>query len=173
MHVIFSVYVCAHLPLITKAMYLTSLYQSSSTLADLWGSGERRQNWRILFLKVKFDYFCNFAVSLTNNFRSVLFICAWSAALSLTFDNYFTSIIPCTGPSSISWYSSISLPESTIQDLEGGVGSRLCNTQLSLISLVLVGLLMYCINLIISLYRIFDKVKLSATSVRGARNASV
>ncbi|TFL06605.1 hypothetical protein BDV98DRAFT_647638 [Pterulicium gracile] len=113
------------------------------------------------------------SAKLAHTLFEVLFICAWSAALSLTFDNYFTSIIPCTGPSSISWYSSISLPESTIQDLEGGVGSRLCNTQLSLISLVLVGLLMYCINLIISLYRIFDKVKLSATSVRGARNASV
>ena len=37
--------------------------------------------------------------------------------------------------------------------------------QLALICLVGIGLLMYCFNLIISLYRIFEKVKYQSTMV--------
>src|SRR5258708_6428250 len=32
---------------------------------------------------------------LAHTLSEVLFICAWSAALSLCFDNFFTSLIPC------------------------------------------------------------------------------
>ncbi|KAJ6610111.1 hypothetical protein B0H10DRAFT_2062148 [Mycena sp. CBHHK59/15] len=47
------------------------------------------------------------SAKLAHTLFEVLFICAWSAALSLCCDNFFTSIIPCTPSSSISWYSSI------------------------------------------------------------------
>lgn len=90
-----------------------------------------------------------------------MFICAWSAALGLSFDNFFTSLIPCASPSSISWYNTVPRPKADIPGLNGstGVGGKLCNEQVALICLVGVGLIMYCFNLVISLYRIFEKVK--------------
>ncbi|KAJ8495046.1 hypothetical protein ONZ45_g13013 [Pleurotus djamor] len=39
---------------------------------------------------------------LAHTLSEVAFICAWSAALSLAFDNFFTSLIPCASPSHIS-----------------------------------------------------------------------
>ncbi|KIM85346.1 hypothetical protein PILCRDRAFT_817350 [Piloderma croceum F 1598] len=99
---------------------------------------------------------------LAHTLIEVLFICAWSAALSLSFDNFFTSLVPCAAPSSIAWYNRLPRPQSPMMDLgrhEGGVGDRVCDDQAALISLVGVGLVMYCINLIISLFRIFEKVK--------------
>ena len=103
------------------------------------------------------------SMKLAHTLSETLFICAWSAALSLTFDNFFTAIIGCAPPSSISWYNQITRP---IPDLpigrssnEGGPADTLCDDQLALICLVGVGLIMYCTNLIISLFRIFEKVK--------------
>ncbi|KAI0051726.1 hypothetical protein FA95DRAFT_1484724 [Auriscalpium vulgare] len=92
----------------------------------------------------------------------VLFICAWSAALSLCFDNFFTSLIPCASASQISWYSQLPRPQSPFNNIDrsdGGPGESLCDDQLALICLTGVGLLMYCFNLVISLFRIFEKVK--------------
>lgn len=99
---------------------------------------------------------------LAHTLTEVLFICAWSAALSLSFDNFFTSLVPCAAPSSTAWYNRLPRPQSPMMDLgrhEGGVGDRVCDDQTALICLVGVGLIMYCINLIISLFRIFEKVK--------------
>jgi hypothetical protein len=108
---------------------------------------------------------------LTHTLGEVLFICAWSAALSLSFDNYFTSLIPCAGPSSIAWYNQLPRPTSPMMDLgrhAGGVGDRICDHQVMLIILVGVGLIMYCINLVISLFRIFEKVKYHPRAPIGA-----
>ena len=91
----------------------------------------------------------------------VVFICVWSAALAVSFDNYCTSDIPCAGPSSIAWYSSLPRPPS----LQSAVGDEICDEQLALICLVGVGLTMYCSNLIINLFRIFERVKYHPTSV--------
>ncbi|KAG6860116.1 hypothetical protein C0995_015554 [Termitomyces sp. Mi166 len=96
---------------------------------------------------------------LTYTLSEVLFICAWSAALSISFDNFFTSLIPCASASSISWYNELPRPPSTLQNTEHGVGDRICDYQLALICLVAIGLLAYCTNLVISLFRIFEKVK--------------
>ncbi|KAJ6604765.1 hypothetical protein DFH09DRAFT_1019072 [Mycena vulgaris] len=96
------------------------------------------------------------SAKLAHTLSEVLFICAWSAALSLCFDNFFTSIIPCTSASSISWYSTIPRAQSGSDP----VGEdRRCDDQLALICLVGFGLLAYCTNLVISLFRIFEKVK--------------
>ncbi|PIL31625.1 hypothetical protein GSI_06327 [Ganoderma sinense ZZ0214-1] len=91
----------------------------------------------------------------------VVFICAWSSALALCFDNFFTSLIPCASASDISWYSQLPRPaaQNGVNGFEGGVGDTLCDDQVALICLVGVGLLMYCFNLFISLFRIFEKVK--------------
>lgn len=97
---------------------------------------------------------------LAHTLVEVVFICAWSAALALSFDNFFTSIIPCASPASTSWYNQIPRPPSNLGiNGSNGVGGMLCNEQVALICLVGVGLIMYCFNLVISLYRIFEKVK--------------
>ncbi|KAJ7181778.1 hypothetical protein C8R43DRAFT_970421 [Mycena crocata] len=93
---------------------------------------------------------------LAHTLSEVLFICAWSAALSLCFDNFFTSVIPCASAGSISWYSTIPRPQS---DSDPVSDDRRCDDQLALICVVGFSLLAYCSNLIISLYRIFEKVK--------------
>lgn len=99
------------------------------------------------------------SAKLTHTLSETLFICAWSAALSLCFDNFFTSSIPCAPSSSISWYSQLHRAQSSIPSIEGSIGDQLCDSQVALICLVAFGLLTYCINLIISLFRIFEKVK--------------
>lgn len=43
----------------------------------------------------------------------------------------------------------------------------MCDHQMALIVLVGIGLLMYCFNLVISLYRIFEKVKYHHTPAWG------
>ncbi|KAJ7070920.1 hypothetical protein C8F01DRAFT_1108340 [Mycena amicta] len=93
---------------------------------------------------------------LAHTLSEVLFICAWSAALSLCFDNFFTSVIPCSSEKNISWYSTIPRPTSQSDPVND---DKRCDDQLALIVLVGIGLLAYCTNLIISLYRIFEKVK--------------
>ena len=93
---------------------------------------------------------------LAHTLLETLFICAWSAALSLCFDNYFTSVIPCSEEGN-EWYNELP-PPPTIPDV-GSFGPRICKNQLALICLVGFGLVMYCMSLIISLYRIFEKVK--------------
>ena len=102
------------------------------------------------------------SAKLAHTLLEVCFICAWSAALSLCFDNFFTSLIPCASISSTSWYNQLPRPNLNLPSLgrgEGGVGDTICDDQLILICLVGVGLIMYCINLVISLFRIFEKVK--------------
>lgn len=99
---------------------------------------------------------------LAHTLIEVVFICAWSAALALSFDNFFTSPIPCASASSVSWYNQLPRPPPPpIPGINGstGIGGRLCDNQIALICLVGVGLIMYCFNLVISLYRIFEKVK--------------
>ncbi|KIP12458.1 hypothetical protein PHLGIDRAFT_97789 [Phlebiopsis gigantea 11061_1 CR5-6] len=102
---------------------------------------------------------------LAHTLVEVVFICAWSAALALSFDNFFTSVIPCASPAATRWYSDIQPATKDLNNMlpgfngHTGVGGMLCNEQLALICLVGVGLIMYCFNLVISLYRIFEKVK--------------
>ncbi|KIK96375.1 hypothetical protein PAXRUDRAFT_826044 [Paxillus rubicundulus Ve08.2h10] len=106
---------------------------------------------------------------LAHTLLEVCCICAWSAALSLCFDNYFTSLIPCAPPKSTAWYSQLPQPRLNLPSLDnGGIGTTICDNQLVLICLVMVGLIMYCINLVISLFRIFEKVKYHAGTRRRA-----
>ncbi|CCL98982.1 uncharacterized protein FIBRA_00990 [Fibroporia radiculosa] len=66
----------------------------------------------------------------------VVFICAWSAALALSFDNFFTSLIPCASDSNISWYSELPRPMiAGLTNNEGTVGDSICDDQLALICL--------------------------------------
>src|ERR1700761_7076856 len=100
-----------------------------------------------------------------------LFICAWSASLSLFFDNIFTSPLECTPLDSTAWYSELNPPVNPLTQnasrAEGSPTDQICDGQSALIALVAVGLLSYCFNLVISLFRIFEKVKYHTYSIRG------
>jgi hypothetical protein len=112
------------------------------------------------------------SAKLAHTLSEVLFICAWSASLSLCFDNFFTSLIPCASASSLTWYNELPRPEFNLPDLDGSAGKELCESQLALICLVGVGLVAYCTNLVISLYRIFEKVKLTPRPHRDGHHTS-
>ena len=97
------------------------------------------------------------SAKLAYTLSETLFICAWSAALSLCLDNFFTSPIPCAPASSILWYSQLARPQLPPHSVD--MGDQICDDQVALICLVAFGLLTYCFNLIISLFRIMEKVK--------------
>jgi hypothetical protein len=103
---------------------------------------------------------------LAHTLSEVVLICAWSAALSLCFDNFFTSLIPCSSPSEMAWYNQLPRPPSTVPNFEGALGDQICDNQLVLICLVGIGLMAYCANLVISLFRIFEKVKYHPAQLR-------
>jgi hypothetical protein len=102
---------------------------------------------------------------LLHTLLEMLFICMWSASLSLTFDNFFTSRLGCAPTWTTRWWNHLpSPPPLTGQgQLEGGTADHICDAQLALICLVFFGLALYCGSLIISLFRIFEKVKSHGT----------
>ncbi|TIA72053.1 hypothetical protein E3P91_02172 [Wallemia ichthyophaga] len=90
----------------------------------------------------------------------LVFICFWSAELSLVFDNYFTSLLSCSTKSA--WWSNVTqanerTTDSLINEIEQGT---MCNYLGALIGLVFVGMVLYLVNLIVSLYRIYERVRL-------------
>lgn len=102
------------------------------------------------------------SMKLIHTLSDTFFVCAWSAALALCFDNYFTSVIGCAPRSASSWYNQLPRPVPPVPNLgrgEGEPGDYICDHQVVLIALVFIGLIMYCSNLFISLFRIFEKVK--------------
>jgi hypothetical protein len=58
------------------------------------------------------------------------------------------------------------VPDPLGSGVEGTTSERLCDLQIVLISLVFVGLILYCMNLVISLFRIMEKVKYHTPSQR-------
>ena len=86
----------------------------------------------------------------------LLFISLFSAILSLAFDNLFNSPLGCTSSAS-QRFSSIpaSLGSSMVEDT---FADSLCGRQTALVTLVFVSLGLYLAVLVVSLFRIFDKV---------------
>ncbi|CUA75554.1 hypothetical protein RSOLAG22IIIB_05952 [Rhizoctonia solani] len=102
------------------------------------------------------------SAKLIHTLSEVFFICMWSASLSLCFDNYFTTPLACTPISSTSWWNELPAAENAMANDEQTdplLVDQLCSRQLALICLVFFGLSLYCWNLVISLFRIFEKVK--------------
>jgi len=85
----------------------------------------------------------------------------WSAELSLAFDNYFTTRLACSPVWITRWWGTGITPQPISDEgpNEGGPVDQLCDEQLALICLVFFGLLWYCGSLVISLFRIFEKLK--------------
>lgn len=98
------------------------------------------------------------STKLAHTLSETVFICLWSAALALAFDNFLTSRIPCSDKDDTAWYSQLPMPP-PLPDLDPAGAHLICKDQLALIVLVGIGLIMYCFNLVISLFRIFEKVK--------------
>lgn len=88
----------------------------------------------------------------------LIFICLWSAELSLTFDNYFTSTLVCIPYESP--YVGPRFPPGDRPDPLRNPGRKpyICRLQGTLIGLVFVSLLAYVIALTVSLFRIFVRV---------------
>ena len=123
------------------------------------------------------------SAKLAHTLSEVVFICAWSAELALCFDNYITSPLNCAPRSTIKWYSELPYSDplgnnsnyeplcysviahnsSFFTSAAAGGAARdthlLCAHQRDLISVVVVALLLYVTNLVISLFRIFEKLK--------------
>jgi len=102
------------------------------------------------------------SAKLTHTLSEVFFICMWSASLSLCFDNYFTTPLQCTPISATNWWNELPPSENSLADdgiTDPFLIGQLCRRQLALICLVFFGLSLYCWNLVISLFRIFEKVK--------------
>ncbi|KAH7325491.1 hypothetical protein B0J17DRAFT_632958 [Rhizoctonia solani] len=102
------------------------------------------------------------SAKLIHTLSEVFFICMWSASLSLCFDNYFTTPLLCTPISATSWWNELPPVENDVADydsIDPSLVDQLCSRQLALICLVFFGLTLYCWNLVISLFRIFEKVK--------------
>jgi len=91
----------------------------------------------------------------------VVLICAWSAALSLCFNDFLTSELRCAPRSVNNWWNNLPAFANPLADKmrEGQAGNELCDLQIALICLAYVTLLSYCSNLVISLFRIIEKVK--------------
>ncbi|PWY97322.1 hypothetical protein BCV70DRAFT_202977 [Testicularia cyperi] len=88
----------------------------------------------------------------------LVFICLWSAELSLTFDNYFTSTLICVAYGS-PYVGPRERPSDQLSPLQNPSRQPyLCRLQGTLIGLVFVSLLAYVIVLTVSLFRIFVRV---------------
>lgn len=88
----------------------------------------------------------------------LIFICLYSAILSLVFGDLFTSSLECT-----SWtpYRRYNLPPpSTVgnSDVDGTVADSICQEQIAQSVLIFLAVVFYICVLVISLWRIFAKV---------------
>lgn len=103
---------------------------------------------------------------LFHTLSETVFICLWSAALSLTFDNYFTSGLRCAPLSSTRWWDQLPSPPNPLGgvNVEGSLSDNLCDHTLALIVLIFFGLITYILSLGVSLFRIFEKVKYSGAN---------
>lgn len=101
------------------------------------------------------------SAKLLHTLLEVVFICAWSASLALCFNDFFTTPLECGPRTADRWWSNLPLmPNELAERLKGtGEGRELCREQLALICLAFVTLASYCSNLVISLFRIIEKVK--------------
>jgi hypothetical protein len=101
------------------------------------------------------------SAKLLHTVSEMVFISMWSASLSLCFDNYFTSPLRCAPEHATFWWNRIERT-AKIPTNEESIGDIICEDQVALIGVVFAGVVLYCCNLTISLFRIFEKVKYQA-----------
>ena len=105
-------------------------------------------------------------VKLWFTLAELFFITLWSSILSLSFDNLFHSALSCTNFSPYERYDN--LPDRVIELSSGGEGgdflNEICEKQVALITVVACSLCLAVGVLIVSLFRIFDKVARKSVS---------
>ncbi|BGP14995.1 hypothetical protein JCM10213_007202 [Rhodosporidiobolus nylandii] len=87
----------------------------------------------------------------------LVFICLYSAILSLAFDDLFTSSLECTNWTPYSRYSNPPAQTGTA-DVEGSLADSICAQQSAQVAFIFASVLFYLAVLIVSLWRIFAKV---------------
>ncbi|GAA5868197.1 hypothetical protein JCM8547_003373 [Rhodosporidiobolus lusitaniae] len=88
----------------------------------------------------------------------LLFICLYSAVLSLAFDDLFTSSLKCTNWTPYSRYNEPPAATGTA-DVEGTLANSICSQQIAQVVFLFVSVVFYVAILCISLFRIFAKVQ--------------
>ncbi|GAA5909739.1 hypothetical protein JCM5296_005777 [Sporobolomyces johnsonii] len=84
-------------------------------------------------------------------------ICLYSSALSLTFDDLFTSSLECTAYTPYARYNTPPLATGTA-NIEGTLADSICSQQIAQVVFIFLSVISYLVVLIISLFRIFAKV---------------
>ncbi|KAJ9103837.1 hypothetical protein QFC21_002299 [Naganishia friedmannii] len=98
----------------------------------------------------------------------LFFIALWSSCLSLTISDYMSSPLQCSSLNP--WWTTgtytITLPEVITKSHQK---DKMCDRQAALIGFVLFTLIMYVINMVISLFRIFERLSTVAKSYEKSR----
>ncbi|KAJ9097821.1 hypothetical protein QFC19_006689 [Naganishia cerealis] len=98
----------------------------------------------------------------------LFFIALWSSCLSLTISDYMSSPLQCSTANP--WWTTgtytITLPDLITN---GQQKDKMCDRQAALIGFVLFTLVMYVINMVISLFRIFERLSTVAKSYEKSR----
>ncbi|KAL8290094.1 hypothetical protein RQP46_003033 [Phenoliferia psychrophenolica] len=117
-----------------------------------------------VFVNVYIEYFgrpiglWEIRTKMFHTLTELVFICLFSSMLSLSFDDLFTSPLECTNYTP---YARFSLPPATAgsSGVEGTLADKICNQQIALVAFTFLSMIMYIAVLVVSLFRIFVRVK--------------
>lgn len=88
----------------------------------------------------------------------LIFICLYSAILSIVFDDLFTSSLECTSFTPYARYNKPP-PITATANVDGSLADSMCNQQIAQVAFIFCSVLFYVAVLVISLFRIFAKVQ--------------
>lgn len=97
------------------------------------------------------------SLQMAHTLTELIFICLWSAILSLSFDDLFTSALECTDYTPYAEYNTPPLVAGSA-DRAGTLADKVCGQQVAIVVFVFVQVFLYAGILIVSLFRIFHKV---------------
>ncbi|GAA5821927.1 hypothetical protein JCM11251_004782 [Rhodosporidiobolus azoricus] len=88
----------------------------------------------------------------------LLFICLYSAVLSLAFDDLFTSPLKCTDWTPYARYNEPAPAATGTADVAGSLADSICSQQIAQVTFIFLSVVFYIFALIVALFRIFHKV---------------
>lgn len=90
----------------------------------------------------------------------LLFIALWSSDVSLVISDYISTPLGCTAASP--WWTVVPEAELPYETTHGSTRDQLCDEQAAMIAFTLVVLIMYVLNMVLSLFRIFERIRVIA-----------
>lgn len=90
----------------------------------------------------------------------LLFIALWSSDVSLVISDYISTPLGCTAASP--WWTAVPEAELPYETTHGSTRDQLCDEQAAMIAFTLVVLIMYVLNMVLSLFRIFERIRVIA-----------